>query len=100
MSKINCTAKIEDSELIITGFDNDIKVNVSGDIDFTHIVSILSEHIDENSEIDLTVDDKNIYDEKHKLTLEVLKDIFDKYNESVNETLETVETEIDDVVPF
>jgi len=98
MNKINCFAKIENSELIIIGFDNDIKVNITSDIDFTDIVSILSEHIDGNPEIDLTIDGKDIDDDKHKLIFEVLKDIFYKYNEKINEIVET-ESE-DDNVPF
>jgi len=90
MDKITCNAKIEDNEIIISNLkDNEIKIDISGDVDFTNIVSALSEFIDGSPEIDLTIKDEGtIEDEKFKLIIETLKDIFENYNTSIRKTVE------------
>lgn len=99
MKKITCNAKVEENEIIISNLkDDEIKIDISGDIDFTNIVSVLSEFIDGSPEIDLIIkDERTVEDEKFKLIIETLKDIFENYNTSIRET---VESEDDDNVPF
>ena len=76
--------------VIISDLKNDaIEIDLSGDVDFTGLVSILSEFIDISTEIELKIKDEDtIEDEKLKLIVKTLKNIFDKYKMSINETAE------------
>jgi hypothetical protein len=86
MDKIDCIAKIVENKIVIEGLNStEIKIDISGDIDFTNIVSVLSGYIDKSPQIDLLINDEDsITDEKHKLIIETLKDIFNKYTKSIN----------------
>lgn len=90
MDKITCNARIENGNIIISDLKNDaIEIDLSGDVDFTGLVSILSEFIDISTEIELKIKDEDtIEDEKLKLIVKTLKNIFDKYKMSINETAE------------
>ena len=103
MTDITCNAKIEQENIIIIrGLDSaPIKIDISGDVDFTNVVTLLAKKIEDANRIELTVpDDESIDDEKHKLIVNTLKNIFNNYNEVLleeddgDETL--VSTDADD----
>lgn len=83
MTDITCNAKIEQENIIIRGLDSaPIKIDISGDVDFTNVVTLLAKKIEDANRIELTVpDDESIDDEKHKLIVNTLKDIFNNYND-------------------
>ncbi len=85
MNKINCTAKIEEETIIIKNLIKDeMIIDLISDVDFTEIVTILSVLIDKSPEIELEIENETeISNEKTKLIISTLKDIFEKYNESV-----------------
>jgi hypothetical protein len=85
----NCSIQVKENEkiIIIDGLSQQVSVDYSGDIDFTELVSILTEHIDELSEITLQ-EPKESTDHKLNLVLDVLKNIFISYNESISSQME------------
>ncbi len=83
MTDITCNAKIEQENIIIQGLDSaPIKIDISGDVDFTDVVTLLAKKIEDANKIELTVpEDESVDDEKHKLIADTLKDIFNNYND-------------------
>lgn len=83
MTDITCNAKIEQENIIIQGLDSDpIEIDISGDVDFTDVVTLLAKKIEDANRIELTIpDDESIDDEKHTLIVNTLKDIFNNYND-------------------
>ncbi len=83
MTDITCNAIIEETKIIISELDSTpIEIDISGDVDFTAVVTLLAKKIEDWNRIELTVpDDESIDDEKHKLIVNTLKDIFNNYNE-------------------
>jgi len=80
--EINCsitineeTFKITISELI----ENDIEIDYANDIDFTYLVTVLTEKIDEDKKINLSFEDE-INDEKLQLIIDTIKEIIEIYN--------------------
>ncbi len=104
MTDITCSARIEETKIIISELDSTpIEIDISGDVDFTEVVTLLAKKIEDANKIELTVpDDEAIDDDKHKLIVNTLKDIFNNYNEVLledngDETF--VSTDTDDI-PF
>jgi hypothetical protein len=100
MDEITCNATIdiEDTNIVISGLTTtDIIINFSGDIDFTDLVSTLTEKIDECKKIIFKIDENT--DEKLKLIIETLNSIFDSYNESISSTDEEL-IENDEEIQF
>ena len=86
MDEITCNGCIdtENKKIIISGInEKDIEINFNGDIDFTNLVSILTEKIDNIKIINFIIDAQT--DEKLILIVETLKSIFDSYNESISD---------------
>ncbi len=83
MTDITCNARIEQTSIIIQELDSTpIEIDISGDVDFTEVVTLLAKKIEDANKIELTVpDDEAIDDDKHKLIVDTLKDIFNNYNE-------------------
>ena len=93
--EINCSLTIDEqthritiSELI----ENDIEIDYSSDIDFTNLVTVLTEKIDEDKKINLFFEEE-INDEKLQLVIDTIKDIIEIYNTNLiddaqNEVLE------------
>jgi len=93
--EINCSLTIDEqthritiSELI----ENDIEIDYSSDIDFTNLVTVLTEKIDEDKKINLFFEEE-INDEKLQLVIDTIKDIIQIYNTNLiddaqNEVLE------------
>ena len=94
--EINCSMSIDESHNKINIVDlssEDIELDYSSDIDFTNLVSILTEKIDESKKIILTFEDE-VNDEKLQLVVDTIKDIFDLYNQSIeNEEALAVNTD-------
>lgn len=85
MDEITCNGTIdtEDTKITISGIrTEDIEINCKEDIDFTNLVSILTETIDDEKKINFNIDEQT--DEKLMLIVETLKSIFDSYNESLS----------------
>ncbi len=104
MTDITCNARIEQTSIIIQELDSTpITIDISGDVDFTAVVTLLAKKIEDGNRIELTVsDDESIDDEKHKLIVNTLKDIFNNYNEVLledNDDEAFVSTDTDDI-PF
>lgn len=84
---INCTMSIdEDSQNIKIAnlAEEDIILNYSNDINFTNLVSLLTDKIDISKEIILTFNEE-VNDEKTQLIINTITDIFNIYNESIKE---------------
>jgi hypothetical protein len=61
-----------------------LDIDTSGDVDFTNLVQELTKKIDEEKIISLTIEDEeSITDPKYKLIINTLKNIFNSYNESL-----------------
>lgn len=97
MDEIICNGSIntDGKKILIDGINSDnIEIDFDGDINFTNLVSILTEKIDDGRKIKFTIEEQT--DEKLMLIAKILKSIFDSYNES----LDDVEEETDDEEEF
>lgn len=75
----------ENSTFIMSGLmRDDILVNYSSDIDFTPLVTVLTELIDTVDQIDFDFENLSALSEKESLVLNALKDIFNSYNECIS----------------
>jgi predicted RNase H-related nuclease YkuK (DUF458 family) len=85
MHDIECKAKIEDDKILIENLkDSPVTIDISIDVDFTNIITVLSELIEKGSQINLTIENvDSIEDEKEKLIVETLKEVFNKFNEAL-----------------
>ncbi len=83
MTDITCSARVEQTNIIISDLESTpIEIDISGDVDFTEVVTILAKKIEDGNRIELTVpDEESNDDEKQKLIVDTLKDIFNNYNE-------------------
>lgn len=104
MDELNCSAVLdrEANKIIVRGLtSNNLDIGISSDIDFTNLVQELTKKIDEEKIIVLTVEDEvSITDPKDKLIIETLKDIFDSYNESLQDIEEVSNDNNEDEIPF
>ena len=107
MGKTICIAKIDADKVIISNLnEDDVNIDISGDVDFTNVVSILSECIDEDKEFDLEIEEEDsIEEEKQKLIIQALKNIFDEYQECIEDDDEQEDEYVpeaahDDDLPF
>ena len=99
MDELNCSVTLnsEENKITVRGLSSEINIEISGDVDFTDLVQELTEKIDEEKAIVLTVEDEeNITDSKDKLIIETLKKIFYSYNESLNDNniVDDIENEV------
>ena len=87
MDEIICNAILNSDENKITISNitsGDLDIDTSGDVDFTNLVQELTKNIDEEKIISLTIEDEeSITDPKYKLIINTLKNIFNSYNESL-----------------
>jgi hypothetical protein len=87
MDELNCNVVLnnEENKITVSGLlDNELNIDISGDVDFTDLVQELTKKIDEEKNIILTIDDEaSITDPKNKLILETLKKIFESYKDSI-----------------
>lgn len=87
MDELNCNVILnnEENKITVSGLlDNELNIDISGDVDFTDLVQELTKKIDEEKNIILTIDDEaSITDPKNKLILETLKKIFESYKDSI-----------------
>lgn len=98
MSKqVNITID-EPNELInLSGLtDNDLSIDYSSDIDFTELVQVLADMIDQEEDINVTCEEVDEEKDKLKVVVETVESIFNKYNESLSIEPE----EDDDNLPF
>lgn len=104
MDKLNCSATLDsvDNKITVNGLtDSALEIGISGDVDFTDLVQELTKKIDEEKTIVLTVEDEvSITDPKVKLIIETLKNIFDSYNESLQDIEEVSNDNNEDEIPF
>jgi hypothetical protein len=87
MDEIICNVILNSDENKITISNitsGDLDIDTSGDVDFTNLVQELTKKIDEEKIISLTIEDEeSITDPKYKLIINTLKNIFNSYNESL-----------------
>lgn len=87
MDELNCNVILnnEENKITVSGLlDNELNIDISGDVDFTDLVQELTKKIDVEKNIILTIDDEaSITDPKNKLILETLKKIFESYKDSI-----------------
>ena len=76
--EVNATTNQDNNEITISGLKNNIVLNYTDDIDFTELISKLTELIDEDKVIKFSCLDA--VDEKEKLILNTLNKIFEEYN--------------------
>ena len=97
MSNIECSLVENDgvTNVSLVGLrDEELVVDCSGDVDFTQLVTVLSDRIDTGETIEFRSPETD--DEKTKLILETVKGIIGKFNESLTSE---EEAEGDDI-PF
>lgn len=83
--RIECTMSVDESgqEIVITGLmEDNFKLNYTADIDFTNLVSKLTEKIDTLQQINISIDTEPT-DEKITLITDTIKEIIVAYNESI-----------------
>jgi hypothetical protein len=88
MDNIQCSVNIDNVNklIILQGLsESDLKINYTSDVDFTELVSLLTNLIDDSKKIDLG-NFETAGDDKLALIMETLKAIISKYNESVSNT--------------
>ena len=104
MDELNCSATLDsvDNKITVNDLtDSALEIGISGDVDFTDLVQELTKKIDEEKTIVLTVEDEvSITDPKVKLIIETLKNIFDSYNESLQDIEEVSNDNNEDEIPF
>lgn len=76
--KVNAIINPDNNEITIRGLKDDILLNYADDIDFTELISKLTELIDENKVINFPC--LEVDDEKEKLILNTINKIFEEYN--------------------
>ena len=87
---LNCELIIdeENKKVKITNLQTeDLEIDFSSDVDFTNLVSILTEKIDTLQQININCSEEPT-DEKVKLIIDTIKEIFKKYNESITNNIE------------
>lgn len=95
---LNCTLAVDEDnkKATITGLKTeDFEIDFTSDIDFTDLVSILTEQINTPRPIELSLEAEPT-DEKLKLITDIIKEIFEIYNKSLSEA---TKEEADDI-PF
>lgn len=86
MSK-NITVSVdkESMNLLVKGLrESDLIINYSNDIDFSELMSELTNLIGSEENIDLVTEKQDDTDEKLKIILETMNSIFEKYSDSIN----------------
>jgi hypothetical protein len=94
---LNCILVVDEDnkKAIITGLQaEDFEIDFTSDIDFTDLVSILTEQIDTPRLIELNLEVEPT-DEKLKLITDTIKEIFEIYSENLLKASET-----NDTIPF
>ena len=86
--KFNATINQENNEITISGLNDNIVLNYTDDIDFTELVSKLTESIDGDKVIKFSCSEAE--DEKEKLILNTINKICEEYNDCL-ETEDTTE---------
>lgn len=92
---LNCTLTVDEGnkKAIITGLQaDDFEIDFTSDIDFTDLVSTLTEQIDTQKSIELSLEEEPT-DEKIKLITDTIKEIFEIYNNNLTEETEEVQNE-------
>lgn len=82
---IECAMTIDEGnqKINIAGLlDEDFEIDFSSDIDFTDLVSKLTEKIDTLQKINITLEEESD-DEKINLIANTIKEIFDLYNQNI-----------------
>jgi len=75
---VNATTNQDNNEITISGLKDNIVLNYTDDIDFTELISKLTELIDEDKVIKFSCSEAD--DEKEKLILNTINKIFEEYN--------------------
>lgn len=80
MEELTCNATInpDNNEITITGLKDNIFLNYTDDIDFTELISKLTELIDEDKVIRFSCSE--VEDKKENLILNTINEIFEEYN--------------------
>jgi len=76
--EVNAIINPDNNEITITGLKDNIVLNYADDIDFTELISKLTELIDEDKVINFSCSEAD--DEKEKLILNTINQIFEEYN--------------------
>jgi len=83
--EINCNLTINEEahQIIISELsEENIEIDYSSDINFTYLVTILTEKIDEDKKINLSLEEETT-DDKLKLVLNTIKEIIELYNDNL-----------------
>lgn len=88
--KINQEAK----QILITGItSNSVAIDFSGDIDFTKLVSELTESLDDKALLSPSEGNDSSEESNLKLILETIVSIIEEYNKTVTSLVENTEEE-------
>jgi len=82
---LNCTLTVDEDnkKAIIADLQEvDFEMDLVSDIDFTNLISILMDKIDTLQSVKIVLKEESS-DEKLKLITDTIKEIFEKYNESI-----------------
>lgn len=95
MSKtINISVNSESKIIQFDGFKaTGFQINYTDDINFTELISELTDIIDTGEVIELNVEDFDDSDGKLKIVMETINSIFEKYSESLAITDQSEDTE-------
>lgn len=97
MAELNVKASVNevDKILILEGIkDEELKIDCSGDVDFTELIELLTDLIDDKTTIKPEIP-KDYEEGKISIVLKTIDEIFQKYNESLTKIDEEGQAELD-----
>ena len=102
MEVINGVLNIDETakKITITGLKKEVIVDYNLDVDFTEVVSVLSEHVDDGKEISFSGIPTEFTDDKLKIVINTCNEILSQYNINVLPATAPEATAIDDDLPF
>ena len=88
--KCNATTNLDTKEITISGLEDNLILNYTDDIDFTDLISKLTELIDEDKVLNFSCSESE--DEIANLILNTINEIFEEYNNSLKseDTIEEI----------
>lgn len=103
--KVESEVQAENNKLVLKGMGEvDLEIDYTGDVDFTKLVECLTDLIDKNQNIELTIP-SGFEEGKISVVLKTVSQIFQKYNDSLTNSTHTGQATLDiepeeDDLPF
>ena len=102
MDIINGSLNIDPTtkKISITGLKKEVVIDYNLDVDFTELISVLSEHVDNGKEISFSGIPTEFTDDKLKIVINTCNEILAQYNINMLPASTPEATAMDDDLPF